>query len=115
MYSLGILLIEIASWKPIPEFLGFADLASARPSDLLAVQRRLLEDGIYLQHMTSTLGDAYKEIVELCLRADEIERPIYDRESGASIAVRLQKTLQQKIVRKLRDMERVLNLKSPSM
>ena len=110
LYSLAILLIEIASWKPIPDFLGFADLASTRPSDLLAVQRRLLEDGVHLQHMTSTLGDAYKEIVELCLRADEIERPIYDGECGASIAVRLQRTLHQNIVRKLRDMETVLNL-----
>lgn len=106
LYNLGILLIEIASWKPIQDFLGFTDLA--KPSELLAVQRHLLDDSIYLQDISSTLGDAYKEIVDLCLRAGEIDRPIYDGEAGASIAVRLQRTLEHNVVRKSRNMERVM-------
>lgn len=108
IYSLGILLIEIASWKPIHEFLGLTDLASAKPSVLLNVQRQLLEDGNSLHRMSSTLGNAYMEIVELCLRADEVERPTYDGESRTSITIRLQRTLEQDIVRKLGDMARVM-------
>lgn len=108
IYSLGILLIEIASWMPIHKFLGFSDLASVRPSALLTVQRQLLEDGNSLQRISSILGNAYMEIVELCLRADEVERPAYGGESKTSITVRLQRTLEQNIVRKLGNMARVM-------
>ncbi|KAL4802048.1 prion-inhibition and propagation-domain-containing protein [Aspergillus unguis] len=108
-YSFGILLIEIATWKPIQDFLGFANLASAKPSELLTVRRQLLEDRVLLQHISSIIGDSYKEIVVLCLRADESEIPTYDGESGTSIAVRLQRTLGQNVAKKLRDMERAIN------
>ena len=116
MYSLGILLIEIGTWKPIHEFLDFDNLDSARPSELIAVQKRLLKEDVFdncLQRISSKLGDSYKEIVELCLRADEVERPVYDGESGTSIAVRLQRTLEQNIVRKLGSMERAMSSSHP--
>lgn len=116
IYSLGILLIEIATWKPIHEFLDFDNLDSARPSELIAVQKRLLKEDVFdncLQQISSKLGDSYREIVELCLRADEVERPVYDGESGTSIAVRLQRTLEQNIVRKLGDMERAMSSSHP--
>ncbi|CAG8929654.1 unnamed protein product [Penicillium salamii] len=112
VYSLGILLIEIATWKPIHEFLGFDDLNSVRPSELIAIQKRLLKEDVFdncLQRVSSQLGDAYKEIVELCLRADEMEEPFYEGESGISIAVRLQRTLEQNIVQKLGDMKRAMS------
>ncbi|CAI7653867.1 unnamed protein product [Penicillium bialowiezense] len=117
IYSLGILLIEIATWKPIDEFLDFDNLDSARPLELIAVQKRLLNKEVFpscLQRISSQLGDSYKEIVELCLRADEVERPVYDGESGTSMAVRLQRTLEQNIVRKLGEMARAMSPNHPS-
>lgn len=116
IYSLGILLIDKATWKPIHEFLDFDDLDSARPPQLIAVQKRLLEEDVsdnYLHRIASNLGDSYKEIVELCLRADEVERPVYDGESRTSMAVRLQRTLEQNIVRKLGDMKRAMSSSDP--
>ncbi|OQE16145.1 hypothetical protein PENSTE_c025G08877 [Penicillium steckii] len=116
IYSLGILFIEIATWKPIEKFLGFENLNSAKPSELIAVQKRLLGEDApdnCLQHISSILGDSYKEIVELCLRADEVERPVYDGETRTSMAVRLQRTLEQNVVRKLGDMKRAMSSSPP--
>lgn len=117
IYSLGILLIEIATWKPIHEFLDFENLDSARPPELIAVRKRLLNKDVFpncLQRISSQLGDSYKDIVELCLRADEVERPVYDGESETSMAVRLQRTLEQNIVRKLGEMARAMSSSHPS-
>lgn len=122
MYSLGIVLIEIAHWKRIEDVMGFENLAEVRPRTLFEIQKRLLGDSVltashqihqpnnapYLDGVGAELGDAYQGIVEICLRADEIEKPMYSGELEGSIAVRLQRTMEKSIVENLRTMEAAL-------
>ena len=125
MYSLGIVLIEIASWRRIEDIMGFKNVAEMKPRALMGVQERLLrgsvtttghdahqvENVVYLDGVEAELGGAYREIVEICLRADEIEEPKYKGELEGSIAVRLQRTMEYNIVENLRTMEAALRRK----
>jgi hypothetical protein len=125
MYSLGIVLIEIAHWKLIEDIMGFENLARVKPHALWEVQQRLLgdsvltasrdihkpENALYLDGVEAELGEAYREIVEACLRADEIEKPMHSGELEGSIAVRLQRAMGNGIVENLRTMEAALKKK----
>lgn len=105
LYSLAITLIEIANWKRVDILFNIENVASAKPSDLRDIHRRLLEEPVHLQRIASKFGDIFKETVRVCLRADEREQPMEPGESDASVAVRLQRMLKEDVVRNLRSME----------
>ncbi|KAI0440443.1 prion-inhibition and propagation-domain-containing protein [Xylaria telfairii] len=123
LYSLGVVLIEIALWKPIEEIVGFENLRKAKPSALQDMQAWLLgrprtskvtlpsisiDAGPCLQQLESTCGEAFRNIVKRCLTADEIETAQYLGESGSAVAVRLQKITEQDVAKKLEDLARAL-------
>jgi Prion-inhibition and propagation len=70
IYSLGIILLEIAFWKPIHEVLGI-DLASARPTQTIKVRQRLCEEAEWLGYVRGNLGDKVYGVVGACLRGVE--------------------------------------------
>ncbi|OTB11255.1 hypothetical protein K445DRAFT_379520 [Daldinia sp. EC12] len=125
MYSLGIILIEIAFWKPIEMILGIGDLATMEHHSLRSIRGRLLgcsDDNIEANRSTSVssdsecllevgrkFGDAYRDIVEICLCANEVERPMYRGEPQASIASRLRAMFKQHVTDKLRSMKEALS------
>ena len=127
MYSLGIVLTEVAMWESIDKIMGFDNLDELGPRQLQEVKARLLgnqstqssgETGAdnaplrsssFLQRVASNCGDVYRTVVEVCLRADEIEKPIYKGESDMSMTVRLQRKTQEDVVRRLRALESAMN------
>lgn len=125
IYSLGIILIEIAHWKPIGEILGIEDLTRTKPPALRTVRDTLLAlapspnlettaraDGTprkegevdYLGRLSAKAGDAYRDIVEICLTAASVEAPTYKGEPSSKIAVRLQHMYEEEVVRRLKSM-----------
>jgi serine/threonine protein kinase len=70
IYSLGIILLEIAYWKPIDVVLGI-DLATARPSTTIKVKQRLWEETRFLKYVRGNLGDKVWEVVRACLTGIE--------------------------------------------
>jgi hypothetical protein len=129
LYSLGILMIEIAYWKPIEDVLAIKELTRSKPNSLQTIQKVLLgelmdgdrtEDrpistdvGIrgatdYLGEIRTKCGNAYSDAVELCLRADEIERPMYKDEKAPAVAVRLQRTFEE-VVWRLKSMKKAMS------
>jgi hypothetical protein len=70
IYSLGIILLEIAYWKPINEVLSI-DLANARPSQTIKVKQRLCDEGKWLGYVRGNLGDKVYGVVGACLRGVE--------------------------------------------
>ncbi|KAF2875649.1 prion-inhibition and propagation-domain-containing protein [Massariosphaeria phaeospora] len=69
IYSLGIVLLEIAYWKPAKEIMDLTPGKRARSIvNLREVRRRLLESepGI-LEHVRSTMGDRYLSVLRACL------------------------------------------------
>jgi hypothetical protein len=108
IYSLGIILIELAVWSPIEKFLDFGALETVKPSQLYHLKRNLLSDALRMDRIRSEIGDAFIAIIELCFAANGIERAIYDGETDGSIGGRLQRVLEEDIFGKLRTMELAL-------
>ncbi|KAI1076926.1 prion-inhibition and propagation-domain-containing protein [Whalleya microplaca] len=126
LYSFGIVLLEIARWKPIEKILGFEDVAAVPLRDvqpLLAGRSTAGEEGkgtrdlsgaatsrpsAYLRKAADRCGDAYADIVELCLGADAVERPAYRGESSASVNARLRIMFEEQAMGRLRLMQEAL-------
>ncbi|KAI1086175.1 prion-inhibition and propagation-domain-containing protein [Rostrohypoxylon terebratum] len=119
MYSLGIVLIEIALWSSIEDIVGIKDLRDARPMDLKGIAGKLLglseTDGkatndtpVPIEEAASECGDSYRNIVERCLEADEVEKPAYTGESSTSIKSRLRTMFKEQVTDKLLLMKEVL-------
>jgi hypothetical protein len=66
IYSLGVILLEIAYWKPVDEVLEIK-LENARPSQTIRVKERLLKDASYLKFVKGHLGDKIWGVVKACL------------------------------------------------
>lgn len=67
IYSLGIILLEIAYWKRIEDVLDI-DTHTAKPAQLKAVRERLLQSGSeYLAFVKENLGDRYYTAVKSCI------------------------------------------------
>lgn len=90
IYSLGIILLEIAHWKRIEQILDI-DTHTAKPAQLKAVRERLLEPGSgYLAFVRENVGDRYYTAVKSCIEgrsafgigADEVEG---DVQAGARL------------------------------
>ncbi|RTE68824.1 hypothetical protein BHE90_016795 [Fusarium euwallaceae] len=120
MYSLGIVLIEIANWKRIENIMDLGDVKNLGPPVLQSTRHRLLGEldaqagkrlagsGSCLEAIGSELGEAYQHMVEICLRSDEMEEPAFSNESKGSIAIRLQRVVESRLVKKLRQLESAL-------
>ncbi|RDL34652.1 Uncharacterized protein BP5553_07780 [Venustampulla echinocandica] len=114
IYSLGVLMIEVALWKRIEDVVPLEDLAKTKPSALREIQPWLLgmplstsfplkntESGSCLQQVSFACGDSFHGIVDQCLRMDTVESPEYYGEKEAAIALRVQRATEQDIVKKL--------------
>ncbi|KAI1412810.1 prion-inhibition and propagation-domain-containing protein [Hypoxylon sp. FL1857] len=126
MYSLGVVLIEIALWKPIETILGFENLRTVKRKDLRGIRQRLLGLGgdngeemnsastpvgsEILAKVARKCGDSYRDIIEICLNANEVERPAYRGESQASIKSRLRTMFKEQVTEKLRLLKEVLSV-----
>ncbi|KAI1634192.1 prion-inhibition and propagation-domain-containing protein [Biscogniauxia mediterranea] len=124
MYSLGIVLIEIALWKPIEAILGIGDLMTIRPAELRGIREKLLGDlnhhsgssynvptsggSEYLSQVARKFGDSYRDIVVLCLNATKLETPEHKGENHASIKFRLGVSYKEQVIDKLRLMRDML-------
>lgn len=105
IYSLGILLLEIAYWKPVDEILGIRDLVNAKPSTTMKVRQRLLEEREHLEWVRSRLGDRVYDVVNACLRGEgEFGVREGEDERVGEVGARLQKAFYERVVKVLGDM-----------
>ncbi|KAI0601705.1 prion-inhibition and propagation-domain-containing protein [Biscogniauxia sp. FL1348] len=118
MYSLGIVLIEIAMWKPIEAILGIDDLTTICPAELRGIRSKLLGDSDYhyglppnlsnsgsseyLSKVARKFGDSYHDIVVFCLNTTKLETPAHKGENRSSIKFRLGVQYKEEVVDKLR-------------
>ncbi|KAK0301692.1 hypothetical protein LTR01_009211 [Friedmanniomyces endolithicus] len=114
IYSLGVLMIEVALWKRFKDVVRLEDFAETKPSTLREIQPWLLrlplytgfsviptEAGNCLQQVSSACGDSFRNIIERCLRMDATEKPEYSEEQEAAIALRVQRVTEEDIVKEL--------------
>jgi hypothetical protein len=105
IYSLGIVLLEIAYWKPIDEILGIKDLANAKPSVTFKVRETLLDAQTgHMRRVRSRLGDRFFGVAQSCLVGLSAfgVREGEDEKKGP-IGAELQKGFYENVVKVLED------------
>ncbi|KAH7397169.1 hypothetical protein BKA66DRAFT_605750 [Pyrenochaeta sp. MPI-SDFR-AT-0127] len=70
MYSLGIVLLEIAYWKPIEYIMG-TEIGRTQLQDEWSMQQQLLGDKSYIvEQIEDSLGDTFKGIIRACIEGE---------------------------------------------
>ncbi|KAF4976584.1 hypothetical protein FZEAL_6762 [Fusarium zealandicum] len=103
IYSLGVVLLEIAYWKPIYSILGFDSAQVVRPREVAGVKTQLLEGG-YGGYVRSNLGDIVADIILTCLNGHSafgIVESSRDKDGEAVAAMKLQARFFEVVVARL--------------
>lgn len=66
IYSLGLILTEIAYWKPLESILGVSSLQELKTKDVLKVREVLLSQS-HTESLQSRVGDTIAQVSRLCL------------------------------------------------
>ena len=100
VYSLGIVLFEIAFWEPIQSILEIEDPETATSEELAAIRDRLLNPGDkYLGGLRATMGGRYCKAAQICVRGREaLGISEEDNEADVIIAARLQKAFTENVL-----------------
>ncbi|KAG9191948.1 hypothetical protein G6011_10682 [Alternaria panax] len=102
LYSLGIVLLEIAYWKTIDQIISI-DLNKACPKDTWGVEKRLLEkEPQHLRGVKSHLGNTVEGVVRACLQgpvAFELDEDADEKREV--VAAQLQRAFGEKVVKRL--------------
>ncbi|KAF2852799.1 hypothetical protein T440DRAFT_445469 [Plenodomus tracheiphilus IPT5] len=102
LYSLGIVLLEIAYWKTIDQILDI-NFKHARPKHTWAVRDRLLvSEPAHLRFVKSYLGDALEDVIRSCLLGPEafgLHKECDERREV--VAAGLQKAFGERVVKRL--------------
>jgi hypothetical protein len=102
MYSLGLLMLEIAHWRPLEAILTI-DLDKARPKDTWRVKSRIENEEQHLGFVRSYLGNTVEEVVRTCLegpKAFGLDEQCDERRGVFAAA--LQEGFGERVVGKLR-------------
>lgn len=104
IYSLGIVLIEIAHWKPIASIMGIEDTIDVFPKATSEVRERILSSELgLLASLRGEVGDRYASAVETCIAArDAFGVSRLDLETDTSTSMKIQDEYNAKVVRMLR-------------
>jgi Prion-inhibition and propagation len=103
IYSLGLILVEIALWKPIVSVMGIEETVDQSPRATSNVQERWLtsEPGLLIS-LRAEVGEKYAGVVETCLKGRDafgIDRK--DAETSANTGMTIQREFNTKVVRSL--------------
>ena len=108
VYSLGIILFEIAYWQPLDQVIGL-DLHSpkTRPKDAYRIRERLLSQAEHkwLKNIRSHQGDTVEEVIRLCLEGPAAIMDDDGFDEAKDYAGELQRAFGEKVVVRLEQMK----------
>lgn len=104
IYSVGIVLIEIAHWRSIASVMGIEESINVSPKATSDVQERLLSlEPNLLRALQAEVGDKYASAVRTCIAArDSFGIPRVDLETSVSTSITIQQGFNAEVVRVLR-------------
>ena len=102
IYSLGVVLVEIAYWKPMNEIMEIPRERKAAKSRVKRVKKLLLNEG-YLDTVASTMGDAYSGAVKKCLILGDEEASVLKHTSqiNRDVGFSIEENFAEQVVQKL--------------
>lgn len=103
IYSLGIVLIELALWAPITKLFNFGDETRNTRTKIAKVRAKILAES-FLSKIGAGAGDRFEEVVKRCINGGEsIGIPDGADESDPETAAEMQMAVSEFIVDALRD------------
>ena len=106
IYSLGIVLVEIANWMRIDELLELGDPKKLDDPTLAAIQRRLLNEKVHMENVGSNAGCRFRDATLSCLRgATAFGLGAFDDETNEHVAARLSKGFYLRVLRPLEEIQ----------
>jgi len=106
IYSLGVVLIEIAYWQRIDSIVNLSESLKAARKEVRGVKEMLLGEK-YMKEIEGSVGEIYQEVVRKCLTGGKELGSSDDRfadETDKNIGADMQKVFSDDIVRKLGSM-----------
>ncbi|KFA79490.1 hypothetical protein S40288_05369 [Stachybotrys chartarum IBT 40288] len=110
IYGLGLLLLELAYWKPLHQILGFSDPLTISAHEARDIRKRLLNSEPYhVDEVLRLAGKKYHAVVKRCLQGysmNEVDdkglgiRSSED-ETDPQVSIRLQRCYAEKVVSEL--------------
>ncbi|XPS73935.1 hypothetical protein M3J09_006065 [Ascochyta lentis] len=102
LYSLGVVLLEIAYWQPIERILDIADASRAKPKETSGARRKLLDDPRYGKFVKGHLGVTMQSVIWACLQGPEgFGLEVNCNEKDARVGARLQWAFGERVVKRL--------------
>lgn len=90
IYSLGVVLSEIAHWKPVEDILGVEDRSKVKVKDVISVRSKLLGKGS-IDRVRFLVGVAVAEAISACLAGPTAFNLLEsDSEEDVEVAAKLQ-------------------------
>ena len=106
IYSLGIVLVEIAIWQTIDEVLKLGDPKSLDDAVLANIQQRLLDESIHLDTVGANTGSRFKYATLSCLMGSAaFDIDVSDDETNEFIAAKLSQNFFLKVIRPLEEIQ----------
>lgn len=106
IYSLGIVLIEIANWQSISEVLHVEYPNDLDDKALAGIQRKLLDDSSYLDTVGTNTGRRFRDATMCCLdSAAALEVGHLDDETDVHVAAKLSQNFYHQVLRPLEEIQ----------
>lgn len=106
IYSLGVILFEIAHWSSIDKIIGIKNLSQAPPTVTSRVRENLLHNSKYLADLRYLMGNMYHDVVKACLiGATGFGIAEDSNEATDIVGMQLQTEFYEKVVRILEEMK----------
>ena len=106
IYSLGIILVEIANWLSIEEVLKLGDPSALDSPILASIQRRLLDEKVHMRNIGSSAGCRFRDATLSCLKgAAAFGIGTLDDETDEDVAAKLSKELYLHVLRPLEEIQ----------
>ncbi|KAI0439907.1 prion-inhibition and propagation-domain-containing protein [Xylaria telfairii] len=102
IYSLGVLILEIAYWKPVYQILGYRSEQLIKPSETARVKEKLLS-GRYGKNISAYMGDVVSDVWRASLMGLDSFGVVED-DSDATMGARLQEKFFELFVKRLQQL-----------
>lgn len=100
IYSLGILLLEVAAWAPIQDIIGLENYEKATAAELEAIPKKILASSSnILNKLETVMGQKYRIAVESCIKGGSaLGLKLGDDENDVMVGAKLQREFTEKVL-----------------
>lgn len=106
IYSLGIVLVEIANWETIDEVLGLPDPATLDDAILRNIRHDLLDRKIHLKKVGSEAGVRFRDAARSCIDSTTaLDVALLEDETDAHVAARISQNFYHRVLKPLEEIQ----------